>query len=44
MLRKGFSKGFAAFFIFLVSAIFHEWIVSGALGVIEFHAFLGMLL
>lgn len=38
----GFSRSFASFVVFLISAIGHEYIVSVALGFLSFWAFLAM--
>ncbi len=44
MLKRGFNKIFANFIVFFFSAFFHEWILSGALGIVSYHAFFGMMM
>ncbi|KRX01526.1 hypothetical protein PPERSA_01429 [Pseudocohnilembus persalinus] len=43
LLKRGFNKIQSSFIVFFISAFFHEWIISGGFGVVEFHAFFGML-
>ncbi|EGR28876.1 hypothetical protein IMG5_167290 [Ichthyophthirius multifiliis] len=42
ILQKGISKVIANFLVFTLSAILHEWIISGALGIIGYHAFIAV--
>jgi diacylglycerol O-acyltransferase-1 len=42
--RRGYSKFYNILITFFVSAIFHEYIVSGALGIISYYAFLAMFM
>jgi diacylglycerol O-acyltransferase 1 len=44
ILKRGISRVYANFITFFVSALAHEWIVSCALGVFGYQAFLAMLL
>jgi diacylglycerol O-acyltransferase-1 len=44
MRRRGYSKFNNGLVTFFVSAIFHEYIVSGALGIVSYYAFLAMFL
>lgn len=43
ILKRGMSRIQANFITFLVSAFFHEWVVSGAIGVFGYQAFLAIL-
>ena len=42
--RQGMSKFTNAMATFFVSAIFHEYIISGALGICSYYAFLAMFM
>lgn len=44
LLKRGYTKVTSSFIVFFVSAFFHEWIVSGALGFVSIHAFMAMML
>ncbi|XP_055343981.1 diacylglycerol O-acyltransferase 1-like [Paramacrobiotus metropolitanus] len=44
LLDNGFKKWQAALFVFLVSAFFHEYVVSIPLGIFRLWAFMGMLM
>lgn len=42
MRRKGVNKVLSGAFVYFISAIFHEYIISGALGKFHFSAFIAM--
>lgn len=42
--RRKINRLFCGFFTFFLSAVFHEYIISGALGKIHYAAFLAMML
>ena len=42
--RRGYSKFYNGLVTFFVSAVFHEYIVSGALGIVSYYAFLAMFM
>jgi len=44
LLKRGYSRNISNLIVFAVSAFLHEWVVSGAVGVIGYHAFIGMML
>ena len=43
MRRRKINKFICALFVWIVSAVFHEYIVSGALGKLHFSAFIAMM-
>jgi len=44
LLKRGWSKLAANFFVFIVSALAHEYLVCVPLGVVSYYAFLAMLM
>lgn len=42
--RKKVSKFLSGFFVFFISAVFHEYLISGALGKLHISAFVAMML
>ena len=44
MRRKGMSKFTNGLVTFFVSALFHEYILSGALGICSYYAFFSMFM
>lgn len=44
LLKRGISKNIANIIVFLISALAHEYLVSGSLGIVEWWAFWGMMI
>jgi diacylglycerol O-acyltransferase-1 len=42
MRRQGINKFISGAFVYFISAVFHEYIISGALGKLHFSAFIAM--
>lgn len=42
--RKKLGREISGFAVFFISAVFHEYIISGALGRLHFSAFIAMFL
>ncbi len=43
LLKKGYPKTLALVFVFIISAIFHEYVISASIGVWSYFAFLAMM-